>query len=41
MGLLTLEGYQGAVLKITATGSDCDQVLDAVGDLFAKKFFED
>lgn len=41
MGLLTLEGYQGAVLKITATGSDCDQVLDAIADLVAKKFFED
>jgi len=41
MGLLTLEGYQGAVLKITATGPDCDQVLDAIGDLVTKKFFED
>ncbi len=41
MGLLTLEGYQGAVLKVTATGEDCDQVLDAIGELVAKKFFED
>lgn len=41
MGLLTLEGYQGAVLRITASGPDCDQVLDAIGDLVAKKFFED
>ncbi len=41
MGLLTLEGYQGAVLKVTATGQDCDQVLDAIGDLVDKKFFED
>ncbi len=41
MGLLTLEGYQGAVLKVTATGDDCDQVLDAIGELVAKKFFED
>lgn len=41
MGLLTLEGYQGAVLKVTATGSDCDQVLDAIGELVEKKFFED
>lgn len=41
MGLLTLEGYQGAVLKITATGPDCDQALDAIGELVAKKFYED
>ena len=41
MGLLTLEGYQGAVLKITATGPDCEQVLDAIGELVAKKFHED
>ena len=41
MGLLTLEGYQGTVLKITATGPDCEETLDAIGELVAKKFFED
>lgn len=41
MGLLTIEGYQGAVLRITASGHDCDQVLDAIGELIAKKFYED
>lgn len=41
MGLLTLEGYQGAVLKITATGPDAAQALDAIGELVAKKFYED
>lgn len=41
MGLLTLEGYQGAVLKITATGEDASDALDAIGELIAKKFFED
>lgn len=41
MGLLTLEGYQGAVLKVTASGTDCEQVLEAIGELVAKKFYED
>lgn len=41
MGLLTLEGYQGAVLKVTATGPDAAQALDAIGELVAKKFYED
>lgn len=41
MSLLTLEGYQGAVLRITATGVDSEQVLDAIGELVAKKFLED
>ena len=41
MGLLTLEGYQGSVLKVTATGEDAGAVLDAIGELIAKKFFEE
>lgn len=41
MGLLTLEGYQGTVLKVTANGPDCKEVLDAIGELIEKKFFED
>ncbi len=41
MGLLTLEGHVGAVLKFTATGADAEEALAAVDDLIAKKFFED
>ncbi len=41
MGLLTLEGYQGTVLKVTATGPDCEETLNAIGELVANKFFED
>ncbi|MCO5061638.1 MAG: HPr family phosphocarrier protein [Kiritimatiellae bacterium] len=41
MGLLTLEGYQGAVIKVTAVGADAEEALDAIGELMAKKFFED
>ena len=41
MGLLTLEGSKGAVLKITATGPDAEEALDALDDLVKQKFFED
>jgi phosphocarrier protein len=41
MGLLTLEGYQGSVLKVSATGPDAAEALDAIGELIAKKFYED
>jgi phosphocarrier protein len=41
IGLMTIEGYQGAVLKITATGPDATEALDALEDLVHQKFFED
>lgn len=41
MGLLTLEGYCGSTLKVSATGPDADEALDAVGELIENKFFED
>lgn len=41
MGLLTIEGYQGVRLAVTARGPDAEQALDAIGELFEKKFFED
>ena len=41
MGLLTLEGYQGSILKVTATGPDAEEVLAEIQNLIDKKFFED
>lgn len=41
MSLLTLEGYCGSKLKVTATGPDADEVLAAIGDLINNKFYED
>jgi phosphocarrier protein len=41
MGLLTIEGSQGVVLKVTATGLDAEEALDALEDLVKRKFFED
>ena len=41
MGLLTLEGHQGAVLRITATGPDAAEAVAAIEALIKNKFFED
>lgn len=41
MSLLTLEGYQGAVLKVTATGPDAAEAMEAIAELIAKKFYEE
>lgn len=41
MGLLTLEGSQGSVLKVTATGPDAEEALDALQGLVKHKFYED
>ncbi len=41
MGLLTIEGSKGAVLRVTATGTDADEALDALEELVKQKFYED
>jgi phosphocarrier protein len=41
MGLLTIEGHHGAVLTVDACGSDAVDALDALEELFIKKFNED
>lgn len=41
MGLLTLEGYFGSTLTVTATGPDADEALKALQDLIENKFYED
>ncbi|MFH0822228.1 MAG: HPr family phosphocarrier protein [Pseudomonadota bacterium] len=41
MGLLTLEGSQGSILKVTATGSDAEEAVDALQELVEAKFYED
>ena len=41
MGLLTLEGHQGAVLKISAVGADAEEALDALQALIETKFNEE
>jgi len=41
MGLLTIEGHQGAVLILEASGDDAIEALDALEELFVNKFNED
>jgi len=41
IGLMTIEGYQGATLRITATGPDAQAALDALAELITQKFYED
>ena len=41
MGLLTLEGHQGALLKVTAVGSDADEAVRALEELILGRFNED
>ena len=41
MGVLTIEGYCGARLRITARGADAAPAVQAVSDLFEQKFYED
>lgn len=40
MGLLTLEGHQGSVLTIEASGAQAVEVLAALSDLFDRNFDE-
>ena len=41
MGLLTIEGYCGAMLTVTAEGHDAAEALDALAELFNQRFFEE
>lgn len=41
MGLLTLEGYFDSIIKVSATGPDADEALQALQELFENKFYED
>ena len=41
MGLLTIEGHQGAVLTIDACGEDAVEALDTLEELFVNKFNEE
>jgi phosphocarrier protein len=41
MGLLTIEGHQGAELRVTAVGEDAAEALQALGELFEQNFNEE
>ncbi|MBT8041847.1 MAG: HPr family phosphocarrier protein [Kiritimatiellales bacterium] len=41
MGLMTIEGYPGSTMQVTASGSDAREAMDEIEELFVNKFFED
>lgn len=41
MGLMTIEGYPGSILQVSASGSDAHDAMAEIEELFDKKFYED
>ncbi len=41
MGLLTIDGHQGAVLCVQTTGEDAEEAMAEIADLFENNFFEE
>lgn len=41
MGLMTIEGYPGSTMQVTASGSDAHTAMDEIEELFVNKFYED
>jgi len=41
MGLLTIEGHQGAVLCVQTIGEDAEEAMAEIAELFDNNFFEE
>ncbi len=41
MGLMTIEGYPGSMMKVTASGNDARDAMAEIEELFVNKFYED
>lgn len=41
MGLMTMEGYPGSTMQVSASGEDAQDAMDAIEELFVNKFYED
>jgi phosphocarrier protein HPr len=41
MGLMTIEGYPGSSMKVTASGADARDAMAEIEELFINKFYED
>ena len=41
MGLMTIEGYPGSTMQVTASGADAHAAMAEIEDLFVNKFYED
>ncbi len=41
MGIMTIEGYPGSMMQVTASGSDAHHAMEEIEELFVNKFYED
>jgi phosphocarrier protein HPr len=41
MGLMTIEGYPGSTMQVTADGADAHEAMAEIEELFVNKFYED
>jgi len=41
MGLMTIEGYPGSTIQVSASGKDALDAMAEIEELFANKFYED
>lgn len=41
MGVMTIEGYPGSMMRITIIGSDAKEAMLEIEELFLSKFYED
>jgi phosphocarrier protein HPr len=41
MGLMTIEGYPGSTMTVSASGSDAKEAMAEIEELFVNKFYED
>jgi len=41
MGLMTIEGYPGSTMQVSASGSDAEAAMAEIEELFVNKFYED
>jgi phosphocarrier protein len=41
MGLMTIEGYPGSELEVSASGTDAQDAMAEIEELFLNKFYED
>lgn len=41
MGLMTIEGYPGSIMTVTASGEDAQKALEEIEEIFMNKFYED
>jgi len=41
MGLMTIEGYPGSIMQVSASGEDAQDAMAEIEELFINKFYED